>query len=183
MKRSIVKEHIIETASHLFYSNGYNLTGINEIIKEANIAKATLYNHFRSKDEVCIAYLQFKNNFFIESITAFILSKEEGKNRVLAIFDFLEQFYNGKEFNGCWCIRTVAELPKDNQLIKTEIQKQKKDFLKLIETTIEENIETDNTKVLAKQIYLLYEGAVSESHLHDASWPITEAKSICEKII
>ncbi len=183
MKHGIVKQHIIETATHLFYLNGYNLTGINEIIKEANVAKATLYNHFKSKEELCVAYLQHKNNFFIEEINEFILTKEKGPSRVLAVFDFLKQFYSQKGFNGCWCIRTVAELPKDNDFIKSEIKQQKTDFLKLIKTIIQQNIKTDNAEILAKQIYLLYEGAVSESHLHNASWPIDTAKSISEKII
>ena len=47
VKNSIVKNRIIETASSLFYKNGYNSTGINEIISESGIAKATLYNHFK----------------------------------------------------------------------------------------------------------------------------------------
>jgi len=183
MKHGIVKQHIIETASHLFYSDGYNLTGVNAIIKKAGIAKATLYNHFKSKEDICIAYLKYKNSYFITDITNFIASKKEGKMRVLAIFDFLKQFFNDKGFNGCWCIKTIAELPKDNESIKAEIQQQKIDFLNLIEEIIKENIKTNNSKTLAQQIYLLYEGAVSESHLHDNKWPIESAKSICEKII
>ncbi len=183
MRHGIVRQHIIETASRLFYSNGYNLTGINEIIKEAKIAKATLYNHFKSKDAICVAYLKHKNDYFLEEINRFILAKKEGNSKILAVFDFLKQFYNQENFNGCWCIRTVAELPKDNELIKAEIRQQKMSFLALIETIIKQNIKTDHTKTLAKQIYLLYEGAVSESHLHKASWPIDAAKSICKKII
>ena len=42
MKHAEVKKRITETASYLFYKNGYNSTGINEIISEAGIAKATL---------------------------------------------------------------------------------------------------------------------------------------------
>ena len=62
MKHSEVKNHIVETASNLFYANGYNLTGINQIISEAGIAKATLYNHFKSKEDICVSYLQYKYN-------------------------------------------------------------------------------------------------------------------------
>ena len=49
MKHAEVRNRIIETASDLFYRNGYNSTGINQIIAEAGIAKATLYNHFKSE--------------------------------------------------------------------------------------------------------------------------------------
>jgi len=36
---------------------------------------------------------------------------------------------------------------------------------------------------LSRQIYLLYESAVSESHLHQEDWPIKETKQLCAQII
>lgn len=186
MKHAEVKNRIIETASSLFYKNGYNSTGINEIISEAGIAKATLYNHFKSKEDICIAYLQFKEASFITDIETFTTSKPEGKERLLAIFDFLELFFQMKDFNGCWCVKTVAEIPSYNDTIRTEIQKQKNAFIELISTLVTnnlENIKTEEVSSLSRKIYLLYESAVSESHLHQADWPIKEAKSLCSKII
>jgi len=181
-----VRQHIIATASTLFYRNGYNSTGINEIISESGIAKATLYNHFKSKEDICLAYLQHKHNKFSHDIKAFCTSKEEGEKQVLAVFDFLSLFFKEKDFNGCWCIKTVSEIPKDNERIRNEIQNQKHQLIAFIAELIRENLgilseaESEN---LAKQIYLLYESAVAESHLHQEDWPIAQAKSICEKII
>jgi len=39
------KDRILETASRLFYTQGFNATGINQILDEANVAKASLYQH------------------------------------------------------------------------------------------------------------------------------------------
>jgi AcrR family transcriptional regulator len=44
--------------SDLFYVNSYNNTGINEIITKSDIAKASLYSHFASKDELFVAHLK-----------------------------------------------------------------------------------------------------------------------------
>lgn len=186
MKYSDVKQNIVETASFLFYKNGYNSTGINEIIAEANIAKATLYNHFKSKEEICIAYLKYKNTTFLEDISEFASSKKSGITQILSIFDFLQLFFKDKDFNGCWCIKTVAEIPRENQNIRSEIIKSKSDFIKLISELVETNLKEKSKKErtsIAKQIYLLYEGAVAESHLHQKDWPIKEAKNLCVKII
>ncbi|MEL6590324.1 MAG: TetR/AcrR family transcriptional regulator, partial [Bacteroidota bacterium] len=182
MKRSQIKQHIIETASALFYKQGYNLTGINEIIAESGIAKATLYNHFKSKEDICIAYLAYRNTSFLEEIGAYCRKQSLGEAQLLAIFDFLQLFFLDRDFNGCWCIRTAAEIPKDNERVKTEIKQQKEAFIRLIEALVAENSQTPQP-LLAKQIYLLYEGAVAESHLHQADWPIAEAKKICERIL
>ncbi len=186
MKQSEVKKRIIETASFLFYSNGYNATGINQIISEAGIAKATLYNHFKSKEEICLSYLQYKNINFLKDFEDYTTSKPKGTAQILAIFDFLKLFYKDKDFNGCWCIKTVSEIPKDNVLVKNEIQSQKNSFILFISKLITTNLElTTESQIntLSRQIYLLYESAVGESHLHQEDWPIVEAKNICEKII
>ncbi len=187
MKHSEVKHKIIETASNLFYKNGYNSTGINEIITEAGIAKATLYNHFKSKEDICLAYLQFKNTTFLTDIKEFTNSQKVGKLKLLAIFDFLQKFFKNKDFNGCWCIKTISEIPNDNERIRKEIQDQKIQFIKLITTLIIQNLinikEEEQIKSLARKIYLLYEGAVGESHLHQEDWPITEAKDLASQII
>ena len=186
MKQSKIRQHIVETASHLFYENGYNSTGINEIIARAGIAKATLYNHFTSKEDICLAYLDYKNSTFLELIDEFCRSKEVGIAQMLGIFEFLEQFYQQDDFNGCWCIKTVAEIPQDNIKIRTEIQRQKALFLETIKNLLDSNsvlIESKDVEKLAKRIYLLYEGAVAESHLHQAAWPIEEAKDMCQAIL
>jgi AcrR family transcriptional regulator len=183
---SDVKQNIIETASKLFYNNGYNSTGINEVIEKAGIAKATLYNHFKSKEELCVSYLKYMNSNFLSDIVSYCNSKPKGKPQVLAVFDFLQEFFIDKEFNGCWCIKTVAEIPRDNTLIRNEIQNQKKAFIHIISQIVKANIKrkTDIAySSIAKQIYLLYEGAVGESHLLQKDWPITEARIICSKLI
>ncbi len=186
MKHSEIKNRIIETASFLFYKNGYNSTGINEIISESGIAKATLYNHFKSKEDICLSYLQFKNTTFLNDIELYCKSKKKGQQQIFAIFDFLQLFFKDKDFNGCWCIKTVAEIPNDNEIIRNEIQTQKTSFIQLISKLVSNNLEkikVDEISSISRQIYLLYESAVGESHLHQVDWPIKEAKKICSQII
>lgn len=186
MKHSLVKQNIIHTAAHLFYQNGYNLTGINEIIKEAGIAKATLYNHFKSKNDICIAYLEYKNAALMSDLHVFVNKYEKGAPQILSLFDFLEKFFKSKGFNGCWCINTVSELPANEENIRSVIKNQKKGLIQFIQNLVEENSDSKSKselEMLSKQIYLLYESAISESHLHQDLWPIKSAKVLCEKLI
>lgn len=171
------RETIIHTASELFYKNGYNLTGINEIIATAGIAKATLYSHFKSKEDLCIAYLEARDKILLADMQQFCDSKSKGNNRLIAVLEFLVSFFKDESFNGCWCIRTVAEIPRDNVRIRTTIRENKNAFLKFIKALVQENkplLNTTQQDKLANRIYLLYESAVSESHLHGQAWPIHE---------
>lgn len=186
MKVSATKQKIIETATELFYKKGYNLTGINEIIYEAQIAKATLYSHFKSKEDICVAYLQYKNGTFLHEIERYCRSQKKGKDQIIGIFDFLLLFFQDKDFNGCWCLRTVSEIPKEKEKIWTEIQVQKKKFLQLITTLTEDNfpkLSSGKVETLAKQMYLLYETAVAESHLHQEKWPIKTSKKMAKQFL
>ena len=186
MGKTQLRDRIIQTAAELFYQNGYNSTGINEIIAKSGIAKATLYSHFKSKEDLCLSYLQHMNVKFLDSIKEFCFSKPASMQRVLSIFDYLEEFFDDRQFNGCWCIKTVAEIPKDNTKIRAEIQNQKGQFIELLKELTQVNYKGKSTAYKdskVKQIYLLYESAVGESHLHQKNWPIQEAKTICAQII
>ena len=169
------RDTIIATASELFYNKGYNLTGINEIIDKAGIAKATLYNHFKSKEDLCVDYLDTRDKELMDSIVAFCNSKPKGDSRLLAVLEFLLPFFNQENFNGCWCIRTLAEIPRENKVIKAKIKSNKQRLQKFILNLVKENkpeISMEKQVMLTKYIYLLYEGAITESHLQESDWPI-----------
>lgn len=185
MQKTNIKEHIVTIASKLFYINGYNATGINEIIAKAEIAKATLYHHFKSKETICIAYLERRHNHFMESLKAYVNSRPTGKLQLLAIFDFLRDMYREEDYHGCWGIKTFAELPPENQNISSTIQKQKKDLLLFLGEIVGDNLvnlSIAETEKISGGLYLLYESAISESHLHKNDWPIHLAKSIAPSV-
>lgn len=177
---------IINTASELFYKNGYNLTGINEIIAKASIAKATLYSHFKSKEDLCIAYLEYRDEILSKNLQEFCEGKSIGDAQLLAVLQFLIPFFKSEQFNGCWCIRTLAEIEPQNEKIRACIKKSKVDFLQYIKKLVKQNkpqLKTYAQKQLTNRIYLLYEGAILESHLHNEIWPIKEAVKLLKEIL
>jgi AcrR family transcriptional regulator len=51
------RERILSVAGRLFYRDGYRATGIDRVIAEAEVAKATFYKHFSSKDDLIVAWI------------------------------------------------------------------------------------------------------------------------------
>ena len=185
MKKTNVKQHIIDVASSLFYVNGYNSTGINEIIAKSEIAKATLYHHFKSKEEICLAYLEQRQNSFLEELKQYTSKLSTSRQQLLSIFDFLRDMYRKEDFHGCWGLKTLGELPPKNQKILALIQQQKKELLLFLGEIVGENIahiSIAETEKISGGIYLLYESAITESHLHKNDWPIHLAKSVAPSI-
>ena len=185
MQKTNIKEHIVATASALFYENGYNATGINEIIAKSDIAKATLYHHFKSKESLCIAYLEKRHADFMEELKPYVTEKIEGRQQLLAIFDYLRDYYRKGGFYGCWAGKTMSELPPENEAIRAVIQKQKKELLLFLGEIVGDNllnISKAETERISGGLYLLYESAIMESHLHQNDWPIHLAKSIAPSL-
>ncbi|MBX2873011.1 MAG: TetR/AcrR family transcriptional regulator [Saprospiraceae bacterium] len=173
--KSKTRHTIIRTASDLFYEKGYNLTGINEIIEESGIAKATLYSHFRSKEELLLAYLDEKDQELLKSIKAFCASKPAGDEQLIAVLEFLIPFFEQEDFNGCWCIRSIAEVPRENVKVRTKIKSNKQAFRQFVLELVKSNkpeLDEGQQQQLGNQLYLLYEGALTESHIQGAAWPI-----------
>ena len=56
------REHLLDTALSLFRTGGFHATGIDKILAKAGVAKMTLYNHFRSKDELILAALRRRDD-------------------------------------------------------------------------------------------------------------------------
>ena len=58
------RDHLVERALALFNAHGYHATGIDKILADAGVAKMTLYNHFKSKDELILAALAARDQQF-----------------------------------------------------------------------------------------------------------------------
>ena len=185
MQRNELHEHIITSAGDLFYLQGYNSTGINEIISKCDIAKATLYSHFKSKEDICIAYLKQRHSAFMDRLKSYVDQRNESKNQLLAIFDLLRDMYLEENFQGCWALKTLGELSPDQTNILKVIQQQKKELLlylgEIVGDTIS-NLSKAETEKISGGLYLLYESAVTESHLFKNDWPIFMAKSIAPSL-
>lgn len=185
MQKSNIKEHIINIAGALFYENGYNATGINEVISKSKIAKATLYHHFKSKEALCIAYLEMRHERFMEALRNYIIPQPIGEKQLVAIFDFLRDLFRAGNFYGCWGQKILGELGPSDKKIHQVIQKQKKELLLFLGEIVGENIANVSkaeTEKISGGLYLLYESAITESHLHQSDWPIHLAKSIAPSI-
>ena len=58
-KQKSAKDRILEKAQDLFYTQGFQNTGINQIIEESGTAKASFYQYFKSKDDLALSYLKY----------------------------------------------------------------------------------------------------------------------------
>lgn len=108
------RERILKTASDLFYRFSIHTVGVDRIIAESGVAKMTFYKHFPSKATLVAAYLRHKNTAWLAMLAASAdrvdLSPLE---RVLAVFDTLDESFRAPSFRGCPFVKGLAEFGPD----------------------------------------------------------------------
>lgn len=133
-----------------------------------------------------MAYLDKRDEELLVKLKLFVNKKPSGDQRLVAILDFLKQFFKQDDFNGCWCLRTLAEVPRTNKRVRSKIKTNKNGLLAFIGEVVEENKpDLDHAQInkLARSISLLYEASVSESHLQNEPWPIDESIEILSLLL
>lgn len=185
MKQSAVKERIIETASQLFYAEGYNQTGINQIIAEASVAKASMYQHFRSKEDIAVAYLRRRHFWWMGQLSDFVATKKSVKQKVIASFDFLDHWLSDVGYRGCGFQNIITDLPKDHSKIKSEVLFHKNELREWIYNLLQQESQYADKKArqISDEVLVLIEGAIILSQIQKDAWPIVTAKSACKKLL
>jgi AcrR family transcriptional regulator len=179
MKKKSVRDMIITTAIRLFYKQGYSNTGINQIIAEAAVSKSSLYQHFQSKEDLLIVYLEVTGEDTILMLRKVAAGQIDSKAKMLAIFDHMEVLVQQSEYYGCHFLNMVYELPEEAVRIKEQVKKQK-DKVRALFAEILAPLRREG---LSDELYTLFEGALIGNKVHGSSWPIVRARDIVEKIL
>jgi AcrR family transcriptional regulator len=106
------RERILETASRLFYRDGFHAVGIDTIVAESGVAKMTLYRHFPSKDELIAAYLERSNAEFWTWLEAEIVDVANPEAKLLAAFEAIGKLATSPRCLGCTFQAAASEFPE-----------------------------------------------------------------------
>jgi len=170
------KERILDKAFVLFHKQGYNATGINQIIEEAKVAKASFYQHFKSKEDLCVAFLNQRHEYWFNELENFTLNTEDPKLKIQASFDFLIYMNHKENFRGCSFLNLLSEIPSDNTKVLNVIQSHKSDLRNYFKNLIHNDL-------IADHVYLLFESCIIESQLFKSNDLIEQSKKIIKTLI
>jgi len=185
MKTSAVRERILDVAGRLFFEQGYNSTGINQVIDEADIAKGSLYNHFPSKSDLLVAYLKRGHEELFAEMDAFLAPVKEPRKKLLALFDYRLKRQLASNFSGCQFIKASAEINRVEPLAMDEIKIIKERYrnyiLNLVKQVEHKQVLTD--EMLADTVFLLLEGSSVTGVIQHSPDATRKAKKIVEQLL
>lgn len=183
MPQTSKRERLLQAALELFLRQGFHAVGVDAIAARAGVTKKTLYHHFKSKEELVLAVLRYRDerfrNDFMRSVETKARSPEK---RLLAVFDVAEDWFRQEDFYGCLFVGAVHEYPEP----KTPIHHMCKEAKSLIHEYIKklaEQARLQRPGVLAEQLVLLLEGAITLAQINHSPASARQARAAARILI
>lgn len=123
-KGSGVRPRIMETVYDLFSRRGVRAVGINEVIDQAHVTKATLYHHFPSKDDLVVAFLELREQRWMRGWMQAEARRraDTPEEELLAIFDLYDEWFHRDDYEACSFVNVLLELGSAHPAGKASIE-------------------------------------------------------------
>ncbi len=111
------RERILSTAYQLFSHRGIRAVGTDEVIERAGVAKATLYRHFPTKNDLVLAVLERREELWTHGLIEAQSERlgDTPEEQLLAIFDVMHDWFQNRDgYEGCSFINVLLELGPDH---------------------------------------------------------------------
>lgn len=166
------RERLLAAADELFYAEGVHTVGIDRVIEQAGVAKASLYNTFGSKEELIRAYLNGRHARVAERITRYIGRYASPRDRLLSVFEAQGELFAEPGFRGCAFVSASAE-SRPGDLVEKAADDYRA-WVRTLFTDLARQAGVPDPDGLARQLHLLYDGASLSARMdHDPSSSVT----------
>ncbi|MBZ0135168.1 MAG: TetR/AcrR family transcriptional regulator [Planctomycetes bacterium] len=181
LEKQCVRDRLMETAARLFYNQGFQASGINEIIREAGIAKASFYHHFKTKEDLLVATLEQRHDRMMGELRGMVSQGKTPEEKIGRVFEWLGQSCScGTSTHGCAYLNMVSEFRDAGSRVRELVKWHKSSFrqfmLELVTAHFRGSDKSeDEQSDLADELYLLAEAVFVASPVHQCSWPAETA--------
>ena len=173
--KSSVAGRILDVAGGLFYREGIRAVGIDRIILEADIAKATLYRHYRSKEDLVLAYLQGRHIAVMAGLDEVLALYSAPRDQIAEIFERLYLKAENPGFRGCAFGLAVAEHGESTRIVS--LARMHKTAVADVLNSIAQRASLTEADQIGRHLALLYDGALARRAVYGSVVPMRDAKA------
>ena len=176
------RERILDTAFRLFYAHGPRGVGVDTVIAQSSVAKATLYKHFPRKDDLVLAYLdKVDQTWFGQLRAAARTAGEAPRAQLVGMFDALSSACRREGYHGCAFINTAAETEAGSDVHARTVEH--KNVVRAWVTDLARRAGATDPDLLARQLTLLIDGGLSGGVLDADPATPTAAKAAAQVLV
>ncbi|MEW1959747.1 TetR/AcrR family transcriptional regulator [Kineococcus sp. NPDC059986] len=174
------RDRVVAAADRLFYARGVQSVGMDAVRTEAGLPLKRLYAAFGSKDELVVAVLAHRSRTWDDGVAGASAGARTPRERLLAVYDFLDGWFGSDDFRGCAFINAYGELGGVSPAVAQAVRDQKQAFARYVEDLV---ADLGADRSLAAQLVLLAEGAQTTAAITGADRVADHARAAAEVLI
>ncbi|GAA4719374.1 TetR/AcrR family transcriptional regulator [Pedococcus ginsenosidimutans] len=179
---SAARDRILETAFALFYARGIRAVGVDLIIAESGVAKATFYKHFPAKDDLVVAYLDKVDGIWSGQLHAAAEAAGAAPaDQLVGLFDALQSACRREGYRGCGFINAAAESQPGTPVHDRTVA-HKASVLAWVQE-LAERAGARDARALARSLTLLLDGGLASGTLDAAPEAPAVAKDTARALV
>jgi AcrR family transcriptional regulator len=164
---SEARSRLLTTATRIFYAEGIHSVGVDRVIAEAQVTRATLYRHFSGKEELVLAYLDQADRAIRAQVATARESDGPAADRVRAVARSITEGIESPGFRGCAFLNAAAEYPDPAHPIHRAVLAHRQWFLDTV-TELLAQAGHEPADAAARHFVMLRDGAMASGCLSDA---------------
>jgi len=166
VKVSKARDKILATATRIFYAEGVNAVGIDRVIAEAGVTRATLYRHFPSKQKLITTYVEEADRAVRGRVAALSESGLPPASVLRSIAEDIVGNIRFSHFRGCAFLNAAAEFPDPGDPVHKAVLAHRAWFFGVI-LDLFAQVGGDSNEDAARQFVMLRDGAMAAGCLSD----------------
>jgi AcrR family transcriptional regulator len=165
---------VLDAAEELFYQRGVHAVGMDAVRTRSGVSLKRLYQLFSSKGQLLEAYLRRRDIRWRERLARHVEAEPDPVRRLLAVFDWLGEWFSEPDFRGCAFINAFGEVGATSPGVAALVKAHKEAFAAYVhELTAAAGL----PESLADQLVLLAEGAMVIAGIEGSADPARTAKA------
>lgn len=164
---SEARQRLLATATRIFYGEGIHSVGVDRVIAEAKVTRATFYRHFPSKEDLVLAYLTAVDHVIRERVDTAITAVP-APEALRAVARSIAEDIQSAGFRGCAFLNAVAEYPDPEHPVHQAVLAHRQWFLTTVHTLMV-SIQKAEAEPAARHFVMLRDGAMAAGCLVDSA--------------
>jgi AcrR family transcriptional regulator len=172
------REALLDAAERLFYARGIQAVGMDEIRAASGLPLKRIYRFFAAKEDLVVAMLKRRDRRWRGDLAAHVEQVPDPRERVLAVFDWLAEWFTEPGFRGCAWINAYGELGSSSEAVLAEVRSHKREFHDQIAVWVHAT-----GLPLAEPVFLLAEGAIVTAGISGDPTPARHARAAAAALL
>jgi len=175
------RDRLLETASRLFYAEGIHSVGVDRLVSEAGVTRATFYRHFPTKEALIEAYLRATDDRLRANVEQ-AFKAQDPQQALDALLDLMDARTSAPGFRGCQFINAAAEYPDPAHPVHIAVDDHRRWFRKTV-TQLAAAIGHPDPQQAGEYLVMLHDGVLVTAELDNGDVARAALRSAVHRLL